>query len=81
MFKKYAFSGFPIARPKSKDLEKLCFYMGKRCCGPSKKLWPVVDLLIYIYISLSLESNLELQRKYHQELRALHKLRPAYNIS
>ena len=24
MFKNYVFSGFPVARPKSKDIEKLC---------------------------------------------------------
>ena len=26
MFKNYVFSGFPVARPKSKDIEKLCFF-------------------------------------------------------
>ena len=29
MFKNYVFSGFPVARPKPKDIEKLCFLPGK----------------------------------------------------
>ena len=29
MFKNYVFSGFRVARPKSKDIEKLCFLPGK----------------------------------------------------
>ena len=29
MFENYVFSGFRVARPKSKDIEKLCFLPGK----------------------------------------------------